>query len=136
MTNFTSEEMTLQEFCLADHAVEPEYFLNQVKHFEEKYQEQFPEGWNEFYVAYSLGITDKGILDYDEWAFLCQHFMRELTQSWQPPGEASQAQERPEANSGFSFEGRTSCSIHSNISGASKENSPAVRAGRTQAALS
>ena len=82
-------------------------FLQRISFFEQKYRDKFQGGWVEFYFAHTLGKTDESNLDYDEWAFLCEHFMKELTESWRPPGGDVNSQEKPELNSGFSFAGDT-----------------------------
>ena len=59
------------------HALAPGYFRDRMTYFEQHYRGAYRTGWGEFFAAYSNGLTDKGNLDYDEWAFLCEHFMRE-----------------------------------------------------------
>jgi len=106
MNNSISENTTNQCFDLSSYEVEPGYFQEQSLEYEKKYKREFPGGWGEFFGLYSSGRTDKGNLDYDEWAFLCEHFMiQELTHSSSPPGKRDSCREEPETISGFSFAG-------------------------------
>lgn len=89
------EEIT-SAFDLNSYAVAPGYFHSQLLCFEEKYREEFKDGWGQFYAAYLKGLTNKSNLDYDEWAFLCEHFLKE---SWQPPGRCTEFHEEPEKSS-------------------------------------
>jgi hypothetical protein len=113
MTNINGHDIAFEEFDINVHALAPGYFDDRMRHFEEQYHKDFPNGWGEFFAAYSNGLTDKGNLDYDEWAFLCEHFLRNAF-LWRPPGECLALQEKPEINSGFSFEGRNLCLIRFN----------------------
>jgi len=97
---------TAEKGFLSAYEVDSIAFLDRISFFEQKYQAQFQGGWSEFYLAYTTGQVDGSNLDYDEWAFLCEHFMKELTESWRPPGFCVDSQERPETNSGLSFAGR------------------------------
>jgi len=98
---------TAEQFDLAQFEVEEGYFIAQVGRYEEKYKEEYPHGWGEFFAAYLSGRADEGNLDYDEWAFLCEHFMSQL---WIPPGDPySPFHEKPETISGFSFLGDKRC---------------------------
>ena len=94
---------------LTAHEVQPGCFLARIHVFEEQYRTEYPGGWREFQVAYSLDLADQENLDFDEWAFLCEHFAQELTQP-SPPGVFTDVQEKPEFNSGFSFGGMVRCS--------------------------
>ncbi len=99
-----SQVETAEQFDLASFEVDNGYFKEQNTRYEERYRDQFPNGWGEFFAAYSKGEVDKGNLDYDEWAFLCEHFM---SQSWAPPGSSATCHERPEMISGFFVFGRS-----------------------------
>lgn len=109
MTNINGQTIAFEEFDVDAHALAPEYFDDRMHHFEEMYHKTFPGGWGEFFDAYSNGHTEKGNLDFDEWAFLCEHFLRKLTRAWQPPGVCVDFLEKPETVSGFSIVGGTSC---------------------------
>jgi len=111
MTNFISFDVATDEAYLAAHEVKREHFLSRVSFFEGKYRDAFPGGWRDFLVAYTLRRTDHDNLDYDEWAFLCEQFERELTE-WRPPDSCADSQEKPEATSGFSFWGQIHCVIN------------------------
>lgn len=119
MTNINGHSIVLEDFDIDAHALAPEYFDERMTHFEEQYHDKFHDGWGEFFAAYSNGRTEKGNLDYDEWAFLCEHFMRKWAQPcWQqPPGVYAGSREKPEIDSGFSIEGGLSCLIRFDISG-------------------
>jgi len=119
MINREREQVT-QECGFDVHIVQEQYFRDRWNYFQEVYKNEYPGGWAMFYAAYLNGCTDPANLDYDEWAFLCEHFMRDLTQSWQPPGNCSDFQEKPEANSGFSFVRQNRCSIRISISETSR----------------
>lgn len=100
---------TYEQFDLASFEVDSGYFKEQIGRYEEQYRAEYPHGWGQFFAAYSNGETDKGNLDYDEWAFLCEHFMR---QSWTPPANLrAECNGKPETNSGFFFVGAKYCSI-------------------------
>ena len=117
MTNINGQTIAAEDAYLTAHEVAPGYFLERVRFFERKYQTEFQGGWGDFLGAYTQGRTDQANLDFDEWAFFCEHFMRELTESWRrPPVGCSDSLEKPEANSGFSFIGGIPCSIQKNIS--------------------
>lgn len=108
MTNYLMSTNTETQDIVDTHVVEVSYFIGRVHTFESKYHEEFPGGWGEFFADFLNGKTDKGNLDYDEWGFLCEHFMKELTQSpFEPPGDCADSQEKPEAYSGFFFCGRS-----------------------------
>jgi hypothetical protein len=81
MTNINGHDIAFEEFDISAHALAPGYFDDRIHHFEEQYRTVFPLGWGEFLDAYSNGRTDKGNLDYDEWAFLCEHFLRDAFHS-------------------------------------------------------
>ena len=81
MTNINGHCIAAEPFDLAAHEVEPGYFKIQMERFEQLYHCEFPGGWGEFFNAYSAGTTDQGNLDFEEWAFLCEHFRRELSNS-------------------------------------------------------
>ena len=121
MTNINGQTIAAEDAYLTAHEVAPGYFLERVRFFERKYQTEFQGGWGDFLGAYTQGRTDQANLDFDEWAFLCEHFMcehfmRELTEPWRPPVGCSDFPEKPEANSGFSFIGGIHCLIQKNIS--------------------
>ena len=120
-TNKSLEE----EFDLSAHWVATGHFYAQISVYEEMYRESYPEGWGDFLAKYSKGETDPSNLDYDEWAFLCEHFMQRLTQG-EPPGSEVDCQEKPENVSGFSFGrkvifGEPYCLIHKYISARSSK---------------
>lgn len=115
MTNINGHDIAFEEFDINVHALAPGYFDERMRHFEDQYRQEFRHGSGEFLDAYSKGRTDKGNLDYDEWAFLCEHFLRNAF-SGQPPNEDVVNQEKPEMISGFSFEGESSCLIRVNTS--------------------
>lgn len=127
MTNINGHNIAIEDFDIDAHALAPEYFRERMSHFENQYHDRFQTGWGEFFAAYSNGLTEKGNLDYDEWAFLCEHFMRK---SWQPPGICIGSHEKPEIDSGFSIGGRNRCLTRSHISPMWKGLSPLVRAMR------
>jgi hypothetical protein len=110
MTNINGHDIAFEEFDIDAHALAPGYFDDRMRQFEEQYRKEFPNGWGEFLAAYSNDRTEKGNLDYDEWAFLCEHFLRNAF-PWQPPGECTDFQEKPELISGFSFGGGSLCLI-------------------------
>jgi hypothetical protein len=112
MTNFISFDVATDEAYLAAHEVKREQLFNRVGFFEAKYRDVFPGGWRDFLVAYTLRRTDHDNLDYDEWAFLCEQFEKELTEPWRPPDSCADSQEKPEATSGFSFGGQIHCLIN------------------------
>jgi hypothetical protein len=85
---------------MASHVMARGHFREKIEAYQDTYRNQFPGGWGEFFAAYSKRLTPKGNLDYDEWAFLCEHFMEELTQSG-PPGDCDHFHEKPESTSGF-----------------------------------
>jgi hypothetical protein len=105
MTNINGHYIAIEDFDVDAHALAPGYFNDRMTYFEEQFKDKFPTGWGEFFAAYSIGKTEKGNLDYDEWAFLCEHFLRKLTQPWEPPGICVSSREKPEIDSGFSIEG-------------------------------
>ncbi len=111
MTNYINHGETMEQTYLLAHEVTQRQFLDRVQFFEHKYTDVFPNGWRDFLVAYTVGQTDEENLDYDEWAFLCEQFARELTEPWRPPGSCADSQEKPETTSGFSFGGVTDCLI-------------------------
>jgi len=122
MTNINGHCIAIEDFNIDAHGLAPEYFEQRLGQFEKQYREKFPKGWPEFYAAYSKGDTDVNNLDFDEWAFLCEHFLRKKTQTWQPPGMCVSSSEKPEAVSGFSFVGGGfHCLTRSNILHISKE---------------
>ena len=116
----TSVATTAQgKFDINAHKVEPGYFKKEWIEFEVKYRSEYPNGWGQFYAEYLKGNTDPCNLDYDEWAFLCEHFMAEELSCGEygfPPGAATSHQEKPESASGFSFAGEGHCSIPTSIS--------------------
>jgi hypothetical protein len=116
MTNINGHYIALEDFDIDAHALAPGYFHDRMIYFEEQYRQKFQTGWGEFFAAYSNGRTEKGNLDYDEWAFLCEHCMRKLTQPFQPPGICVGSREKPETDSGFSIEGGLHCLIRFDIS--------------------
>ena len=67
--------------------VQSDYFLVRIREFEMRYRNAF-ENWEHFYAEYSKGTLDKNNSDYDEWAFLCTHFMSQLIDGEGPPGGA------------------------------------------------
>jgi hypothetical protein len=104
-----SQVDTSDQFDLASFEVDSGYVKSQIDLYEEKYRAEFSHGWGEFFAAYSKGLTDNSNLDYDEWAFLCEHFMH---QSWTPPERLEMiCHERPEAISGLSILGGSYCLI-------------------------
>jgi hypothetical protein len=105
MTNINGHYIAIEDFDFDAHALAPGYFEERIAQFESQYRDKFPSGWPQFFAAYSSGKLETECLDYDEWAFLCEHFMRELTQTWQPPGTCVSSREKPEVASGFSFGG-------------------------------
>jgi len=115
MTNINGHDIAFEEFDIDAHALAPGYFDDRMRHFEEQYRKDFPHGSGEFFDAYSNGRTDKGNLDYDEWAFLCEHFLSNAFPG-QPPGECVDIPEKPESISGFSFGGESLCLIRVNTS--------------------
>jgi hypothetical protein len=115
MTNINCSYEEKKTFDLSAFRVEVGYFRHQVDVFANKYQSEF-EGWGDFYARYANGLVDKGNLDYDEWAFLCEHFMKELTVSGEPPGNSVDLHEKPETFSGFCFLGELRCLIQQLIS--------------------
>jgi hypothetical protein len=85
--------------------VQPSYFLGRIQQFEIKYKNEY-NGWGEFLSAYSKGQVDRDNSDFDEWAFLCEHFMENLIESGDdvgPPGAKGYAPQKPESDSGFFF---------------------------------
>jgi hypothetical protein len=100
MINFVQDQ--IQDCESNSQVVQSGYFRDRMSYFQEHYKDKFPKGWGEFFAAYSNRCTDEGNLDYDEWAFLCEHFMRERT-SWQPPENCAESREKPETISGFYF---------------------------------
>ncbi len=129
MNNFLTHSLD-DAFDLSAHTVKPGHFRSRLDFLEQKYRLEFKEGWGEFFAMYSKGRTPKGNLDYDEWAFLCEHFMEELTQTWPPGGYCEEFQERPEAISGFSFAGRGFCLIRKSTSVLCSEPSLPAATGR------
>jgi hypothetical protein len=105
MTNINGHYIAIENFDVDAHAVAPGYFDDRIAHFEQQFRNEFPQGWPEFYAAYSIGNVERTNLDYDEWAFLCEHFLRKLTETWQPPGACVGSPEKPEIDSGFSIGG-------------------------------
>jgi hypothetical protein len=135
MTNIiNNESLEMRHQESSTHVVESGYFRERMHHFEDQYRAAYPRGWGEFFADYSNGKTDEENLDYDEWAFLCEHFMRELTGSSQPPGDCGESQERPERFSGLSFLGDTICSIQISISQTSNARLTDLSVGREQSA--
>ena len=110
MMNINGHNMAVEDFDPAVHALDPGYFADQMRRFEEQYKAEFQDGWA-FYDAYSNGLTDPGNLDFEEWSFVCEHLLGAITESWQPPGECAMVIDRPESNSGFSFGGEILCLI-------------------------
>jgi hypothetical protein len=131
MTNNIGQNIAGEDSYLTAHEVAPGYFLERIRFFEQKYQNEF-RSWRDFLVAYTLGRTDQDNLDYDEWAFLCEHFMEELTQPLRPPSGCADFQEKPEINSGFSIKGGIPCLNLKTILIAWKRQSPTptVEVGR------
>ena len=111
----SSQVETVEQFDLASFEVDSGYFKSQIAAFAEKYRSLYPNGWGQFYAAYLNKQTDQENLDYDEWAFLCEHFMSQL---WTPPLSPSlPLHEKPEITSGFSILGELpSCLIPMPIS--------------------
>jgi hypothetical protein len=103
MMNINGHNIAVENFDPAVHVLEPGYFDARRHHFEEQYKSTFPAGSGQFFDAYSNGDTDLGNLDFEEWAFICEHFLVSITESWCPPSECAKLQEKPESNSGFSF---------------------------------
>jgi hypothetical protein len=125
MTNINGHNIAIEDFDIDAHALAPEYFSNRMSYFEERFHDKFPTGWGGFFEAYSDGLTEAGNLDYDEWAFLCEHFLRK---PWQPPGICfGGPHEKPETDSGFSIGWSNYCLTHSDTSISSKERSEPVR---------
>ncbi len=94
--------------------VQASYFLERIQQFEIKYKNKY-NGWGEFLSAYSNGQVDRDNSDFDEWAFLCEHFMEDLIQSGDdtgPPGAKGYAPQKPESDSGFFFL-ESKCSMQS-----------------------
>ena len=100
--NINGHNMAVEDFNPAVHALDPGYFAEQMRRFEEQYKTKFRDGW-EFYDAYSKGCTDPGNLDFEEWSFVCEHLLGAFTKYWQPPGECVNVHEGPESISGLSF---------------------------------
>ncbi len=67
--------------------VQTRYFLDRIHELEVKYRDQW-EGWEEFLSAYSNNRVDRNNSDFDEWAFLCNHFKVDLTESGRDTGSA------------------------------------------------
>lgn len=111
--------------------VQASYFLGRIHEFEVKYRDQW-QGWGEFLSDYSKKRVDRDNSDFDEWAFLCNHFMADLIQSGHdtgPPGDKRYAPQKPESDSGFCFL-ETDCSTHRSISRTHSEPSLRARATR------
>jgi hypothetical protein len=130
MTNINGHYIAVEDFDPDAHALAPGYFRDRMTYFEEHYRGTYRTGWGEFFAAYSNGLTEKGNLDYDEWAFLCEHSMRELTQRFEPPGVCVSFREKPEADSGFSIRGGTPCLNHLSTSALLTERLGTARNGR------
>lgn len=83
--------------------VQASYFLVRIQEFEAKYKQD----WGEFLADYSLGKSDPNNSDYEEWAFLCRHFGKELIESERddPPDHKIEVIQKPESDSGFCFFG-------------------------------
>lgn len=113
MTNINGHNIAAEDFDFDAHALAPGYFDDRMDHFQKEYRDKFPDGWGQFFADYSCGLTEKGNLDYDEWAFLCEW---KLTQSSQPPGICVSSHEKPEVDSGFSIGEGFACLIHFNTS--------------------
>jgi hypothetical protein len=116
MTNINGHQIAIEDFDIAVHALPLGYFENKLNELEEQNRSDFPNGWPEFYAKYSKGELDGANLEYDEWAFVCEHFLRDHTRPCEPPGISINACEEPELSSGFSFGGRCLCSILSHTS--------------------
>ena len=86
--------------------VQSGYFLNRVHEFEAKYSDQW-ENWLEFLAEYRCrnNSVDFGNSDFDEWAFLCEHFMPDLLRQDpdRSPPDADISSRRPEIDSGLCF---------------------------------
>lgn len=108
MNNSLINNVAVEATDLPSGIVQRGYFRSRLDFFEAKYIAAFPRGWGQFFMQYSKGKTPPGNMEYDEWAFLCEHFWEELTQSW-PTGDCENSKEEPEVISGFSFEGRIHC---------------------------
>ena len=93
---------TLSISARSSYAVEPEYFRTRLSFFEEKYKDQFDKGWSQFFTAYSKNELSPDNLDYDEWGFLCEQMLYELTES-SPPNGCADSKERPDIDSGLSY---------------------------------
>lgn len=116
MNTLNSQAEAAQQFDLKNFEVEAGYFKTQMDRFEEMYRTEFPSGWGEFFAAYSIGQVDKTNLDYDEWAFLCEHFMYQ-SWAWDPPEDPTDPhREKSETISGFSVLGENSCLTRTRIS--------------------
>lgn len=95
--------------------VQDDYFLIRIREFEIQYHNDFQD-WGDFYAQYSKGTLDKNNFDYDEWAYLCRHFMSALIEGEDPPGPKVESAQKPESDSGFCFVGRLYCLTPNNIS--------------------
>ena len=116
MTIINGHQIALEDFDIGLHALPQGYFDQLLAGFEEQFKSAFPSGWPEFYAKYSSGELDPGNVEYEEWAFVCEHFLREHTRTCEPPGMGINSREEPESNSGSSFGGKQFCLILSHTS--------------------
>jgi hypothetical protein len=100
MMNINGHNISVEDFDPTVHTLDPGYFDARMRHFEEKYRSDFRGGSGEFFEAYSNGRADPGNLDFEEWSFLCEHFLRAVER---PPGECDTFHVGPELISGLSF---------------------------------
>ena len=103
--------------ALSVNFVQSDYFLERIQQFEIKYKDEY-NGWGAFLSDYSKGLADRDNSDFDEWAFLCEHFLEDLIESGDdtgPPGAKKYAPQKPESDSGFSFL-ESKCSTRSTTS--------------------
>jgi hypothetical protein len=99
--------------------VQSDYFLVRIQELEAKYHDIW-QNWGEFLADYSKrdAKVDRDNSDLDEWAFLCNHFQKQLLRSncdAGPPDSAMYNSQKPEGDSGFCF-AETACSTDRIIS--------------------
>lgn len=81
------------------YAVNPGYFQTRMDFFATRYAATFAH-WSAFYAAFTKKELPYS-LDYEEWAFLCEQFLYEQTET-SPPCGCIDHKERPESDSGLS----------------------------------
>lgn len=84
------------------------YFGQRVHEMAEKYRDSFPGGWTEFLAKHSKGETDPNNYDFDEWAFVCDHYIQTVLDTSPPMASCSAKLEGPESISGLSLLWRAS----------------------------